>query len=104
MDFRIDKTFSIGYFNINVYAYVQNVLNTQNVTNVYFRTGNAYDDGWLSDPQASGKTVSNPSYGQTYASLYQVINLQNNQNQFRQNNFVNFGTPRQIRVGARIEL
>ena len=104
LDFRIDKSFSIGSFNINVYAYVQNLLNTQNVTNVYFRTGNAYDDGWLSNPLASGQSVINPSFGQTYASLYQVINLQNNQNQFRQNNFVNFGTPRQIRVGARIEL
>ncbi len=104
LDFRIDKSFSIGSFNINIYAYVQNLLNTQNVTNVYYRTGNAYDDGWLSDPLASGKTVSNPSYGQTYSGLYQVINLQNNQNQFRQNGFVNFGTPRQIRIGAKLEL
>ena len=104
LDLRIDKTISIWSMNLNIYAYVQNLLNTQNVINVYYRTGNAYDDGWLSNPLASGKTVANPAYGQTYENLYQVINLQNSQNQFRQNGFVNFGTPRQLRVGVKIEL
>jgi hypothetical protein len=104
LDLRLDKTISIGSTNLNLYVYVQNLLNTQNVTNVYYRTGNAYDDGWLSDPIASGKTVSNPTYGPTYEQLYQVINLQNSQNQFRTNGFVNFGAPRQLRVGAKLEL
>jgi hypothetical protein len=104
VDFRLDKTFSIGSANLNVYIYVQNLFNTKNVINVYYRTGNAYDDGWLSDPVASGKTVANPNYGTTYEQLYQVINLQDNQNQFRTNGFVNFGAPRQLRVGAKLEL
>lgn len=104
VDLRVDKTFSLGPVNLNVYVYVQNLFNTKNVTNVYYRTGNAYDDGWLSDPVASGKTVANPAYGTTYEQLYQVINLQNNQNQLRTNGFVNFGAPRQLRVGAKLEL
>ncbi|MCX7985135.1 MAG: TonB-dependent receptor [Bacteroidetes bacterium] len=102
LDLRVDKTFSLGIADINVYVYVQNLLNTKNVINVYYRTGNAYDDGWLSDPVASGKTVQ--TFGQTYVDLYRVINLENNQHQLRQNGFVNFGSPRQIRVGARVEL
>jgi len=102
LDLRVDKTFSVGPVVFNVYVYVQNLLNTRNVTNVYYRTGNAYDDGWLSDPVASGNTVS--TYGETYRQLYEVMNLQNNQNQFRQNGYVNFGTPRILRVGAKIEL
>ncbi len=104
VDLRLDKTFALGPTNVNVYVYVQNLFNTKNVLNVYYRTGNAYDDGWLSDPVASGKTVSNPIYGSTYEQMYRVINLQNNQNQFRTNGFVNFGAPRQLRVGAKLEL
>jgi hypothetical protein len=101
LDFRIDKTFSLPLVDLNIYAYVQNILNTQNVVNVYYRTGNAYDDGWLSDPVASGKSVA--AYGQRYVALYQVMNLQDNQNQILTNGFSNFGMPRQIRVGAKIE-
>jgi len=104
LDLRVDKSFSIGSVTVNVYAYVQNLLNTKNVVNVYYRTGNAYDDGWLSNPVASGNTVSNPVYGPTYEQLYEVMNLQNNQNSFRQNGFTNFGAPRQLRVGAKLEL
>ncbi|MCX6120925.1 MAG: TonB-dependent receptor [Ignavibacteriales bacterium] len=102
LDLRVDKSFSVGSVNFNVYVYVQNLLNTKNVTNVYYRTGNAYDDGWLSDPVASANTVS--TYGATYQQLYEVMNLANNQNQFRQNGYVNFGIPRILRVGAKIEL
>ena len=101
LDLRIDKTFSLPMVDLNIYLYVQNLLNTQNVINVYYRTGNAYDDGWLSDPTASGKTVQ--SFGQLYQQLYQVMNLQDGQNQLRTNGFLNFGMPRQVRVGAKIE-
>jgi hypothetical protein len=101
LDLRIDKTIAIATVDVNIYAYVQNILNTQNVLNVYYRTGNAYDDGWLSDPVASGKSVE--QYGPKYVALYQVMNLQDNQNQIRTNGFSNFGVPRQVRVGAKIE-
>ena len=101
LDLRIDKTFSLPMVDLTIYAYVQNLLNTQNVINVFYRTGNGYDDGWLSDPVNSGKSVD--QYGAPYVALYQVMNLQNDQNQIRTNGFSNFGTPRQVRVGARIE-
>jgi len=100
-DLKIDKTIDFGGVGLNIYIYAQNLLNTKNVINVWYRTGNAYDDGYLSDPTASGKTVS--TYGQNFVQLYQVENIQNNQSQFFENGFVNFGTPRQIRVGARLE-
>ncbi len=101
LDLRIDKTISLSVVDLNIYAYVQNLLNTKNVINVYYRTGNAYDDGWLSDAVASGKSVE--QYGAKYVALYQVMNLQDNQNQIRTNGFSNFGMPRQVRVGAKIE-
>ncbi len=100
-DFRLDKTVNISGVGLNIYLYVQNLLNTQNVINVYYATGNAYDDGWLNT--ASGQAAVQ-SHGQTYADLWQVVNIENNQAQYRLNGFVNFGTPRQIRLGARVEL
>jgi hypothetical protein len=101
LNLRIDKSFDIGPLSVNVYAYVQNLLNTQNVINVFYRTGNAYDDGFLSDPLASDKTIQ--QYGNGFTQMYNVINLQNSQNQFRTNGFNNFGSPRQLRVGAKLE-
>lgn len=101
LDFRIDKTFSLPMIDLNIYVYVQNLLNTQNVINVYYRTGNAYDDGWLSNPTASSNTLA--QYGAMYQQLYEVMNLQDNQNQIRTNGYSNFGLPRQVRVGAKIE-
>lgn len=101
LDARIDKTFNLGSINLNIYAYAQNVLNTKNVVNVFLRTGNAYDDGWLSRPTASAQIVENE--GPMYIPMYQVINLQDNQNQRDFNGYGNFGTPRQIRIGARLE-
>jgi len=101
LDFRIDKTFSLSVADLNVYVYVQNILNTQNVINVYYRTGNAYDDGWLSNPNASAKTIA--QYGAMYEQLYQVLNLQDNMNQLDFNGYTNFGMPRQVRVGAKLE-
>ena len=101
LDLRVDKNFDIGGLGLDIYIYAQNLLNTQNVINVYYRTGNAYDDGWLSRPTASGQIIQNE--GPLYIPLYQVINLADNQNQRAANGFDNFGTPRQIRVGARLE-
>ena len=101
LNLRIDKSFDIGPLSVNIYVYIQNLLNTQNVINVFYRTGNAYDDGFLSDPLASDKTIQ--QYGNGFAQMYTVINLQNSQNQVRTNGFNNFGSPRQLRVGAKLE-
>lgn len=105
IDFRLDKTISLGPANLNVYCYVQNLLNTKNVTNVYARTGNAYDDGFLTNPDLGAKIANGPNRGQTYLNLYRAMNLEDRQHVWRFNGTQNdlFGTPRQLRVGARVE-
>jgi hypothetical protein len=104
-DLRLDKTISFGGANLNIYFYVQN-LNTKNVNNVYLRTGNAYEDGFLTNPNLGGKIPDQPGRGQLYADLYRAINLENRQHVWRFNGTVQdlFGTPRQLRLGARLEL
>jgi outer membrane receptor protein involved in Fe transport len=109
LDLRIDKTVSIGgLFDVNFYVYVQNLLNTKNVYNVYSRTGNAEDDGFLTNPNLSSAIIANN--GPRYVDLYRAINLQNRQhywaNQLDPNNEFGggdlFGPPRQVRFGLNI--
>jgi hypothetical protein len=101
LDLRIDKTVSILNFDVNIYVYVQNVLNTKNVTNVYYATGNAYNDGFLQSAIAQ-KLIASATYTQRFADLYQTIDLANRQANFNRNGFDLFGTPRQLRAGILI--
>ncbi|TLY27544.1 MAG: TonB-dependent receptor [Ignavibacteria bacterium] len=102
IDLRVDKSFSFAGSTFNIYGYVQNVLNTQNVVNVYYRTGNAYDDGYLANPGLSQKVVE--GLGQNYVDLYNAINVGDRQHQWSLNGVDLFSTPRQLRFGIRYEL
>jgi hypothetical protein len=101
-DLRLDKTISMFGVNANVYFYVQNLLNTQNVTNVYEETGNAYDDGFLTNPNRSQKIVE--AQGQKYKEMYEAVNLKNRQHYWRDYGYDLFSPPRQIRAGIRFDL
>lgn len=101
LDFRVDKTFSLAGLDLNAYVYVQNALNSRNVINVYYATGNAYDDGFLSG--TDGLNVIE-SRGEKFADLYRVVNLENRQHNWSRNGFDLFSTPRQVRLGLRLEL
>ncbi len=102
---RIDKNFMIKWGSknesneslwkngqktstLNVYLQVLNVLDRQNVQNVYAYTGNADDDGFL-----------------TSAAFQDVIRQQINEESFRDQyairlqNMYNFELPRRIRLG-----
>jgi hypothetical protein len=101
VDMNFDKNFALKFggegdkqkaANLNVYLWVTNLLNTQNVASVYRFTGTSDDDGYLA------------------AAQYQnVINTQNSPTSFRNyysmfvNNPYNLGSPRQIRLGVRFD-
>lgn len=104
IDLRLDKTLALGPLDANFYVYVQNLLNTQNVVNVYRRSGNAYDDGYLTNPELSGAALSNPDLGSRYKEMYEAINLQNGQHYRRVTGNDLWGSPRQIRFGVKLEL
>ncbi len=97
LDAKVDKAFSVGPLRANIYLWVINVLNTKNVVNVFNVSGDAYDDGWLSSPQGSSQVESlRNAYGdeqaQRYIDLYKAMTYSAG----------NFGTPRQIRLGIRL--
>lgn len=78
--------------NLNIYCQVNNVLNTQNIVGVYGATGTPDDDGYLSE-----------------ARYQQFIAQQNSEISFREyyalkaNNPYNYGLPRTIRLGVKID-
>ncbi len=98
LDARIDKSFSIGPLNLNVYLWVINVLNTQNVIDVFNTTGDAFDDGFLATD--AGKTSYNGiknAYGEDAANTFKELYLADIYDP------AFFGPPRQIRLGIKLE-
>jgi len=102
LDIKVDKIFRFGTVNVSAFMYLENALDTKNVINVYSRTGNAYDDGFLTDPSLSSEILA--AQGDTYRTLYEDVNLANGQHY--KNDFGRdlFGAPRTIRFGVSIDL
>lgn len=92
LDARLDKTVRFGSFDANIYVYVQNILGTDNAVDVFPRTGDPKDDGWLSIANGRAKV---DTYGQPYVDAYRAFYLGQNA--------ANFGPPRQIRFGIKLE-
>ncbi|MBT4502706.1 MAG: TonB-dependent receptor [Gemmatimonadetes bacterium] len=103
IDLRLDKGFSLFGSEAQVYTYVQNLLNRKNEINVFSRTGNAEDDGFLTNPEMSGQIVE-ASGGLAYTQLYQAINLVNRQHYWYNQGGDILGEPRQIRFGLKFSL
>ncbi len=94
---RAEKGFRVGGVMLNAYALVKNLFNAKHILNVYNRTGNAFDDGFLTDPELSGKIVEN--LGQSYVDLYTAANLVNRKHWVEDYGFDLFGVPREINFG-----
>jgi len=109
VDMRLDKTFNIAeLFDLNIYFYVINLLDTKNIENVFMRTGTETDDGYLGDPNLGGTQVN--TYGPDFAALYTALNLDYHQQWYAATTGaayttqpVIYGPPRQIRFGIRLE-
>lgn len=94
VDLRLDKTVSLpGQLSANIFIQVVNLFNAKNVQDVFSNTGSAESNGYLTDPNLTGyKQIQ--KYGQQYAQLYQALNI----------DYAGlYGTPRQIRLGIRLE-
>jgi outer membrane receptor protein involved in Fe transport len=108
IDLNWNKMFFMDMFNFELYVNVLNLLNTKNVINVYPTTGTPYDDGWLKSPLATSyKELPN------YEAFYKAINNMNRWGimQASEDPFGGgatfgdvYGTPREIRVGMKVEL
>ena len=100
VNLKVDYTLKLGGMGVTVFAYVENLLDTKNVINVYSRSGNAYDDGFLTDPKLSTEIVA--ANGQTYVDLYRNINLENRQHYINDFGRDVFATPQIVRMCASV--
>lgn len=97
VDLRIDKDFVIGKekfkspLHVNVYFRVQNLLNRQNIINVYPATGSPTDDGYLSDLDGDGpqEVAQYQALGVDFETLYNL----------RVQNPGNISLPRRMFIG-----
>ena len=99
-DLRVDKGFDLFGADAQAYFYIRNLFNRQNVINVYWRTGNDSDDGFLTDDELSSKIVE-ANGGLQYRELYEFVNLANRQHYWFAQGGDIYGEPRQLRFGIR---
>jgi len=102
LNLKVEKGFRVGGVKLKAFMYVENLMDTKNVINVYSRSGNAYEDGYLTDPSLSAGITA--AQGQLYTDLYRNINLGNRQhfmNDFAQDVF---GLPRVTKFGISVDL
>jgi outer membrane receptor protein involved in Fe transport len=85
IDLKIDKTVPIWKTNWNFYIYVTNLLNNQLINAVYEATGRPDGDGYFSTPYVINAT---PQYLADYT--------------YRIQNPFNWGPPRQVRFGVKL--
>ena len=97
---NIDKSFELTFGEgedakkayLNVYFWITNLLNTQNITGVYRFTGTPDDDGYLAAAQYQPQieTKNDPDAYRNYYSMYV-------------DNPFNLGVPRTIRLGVKLD-
>jgi outer membrane receptor protein involved in Fe transport len=98
VNLRVDRRFDLGGTNLVAYLWVQNLFDQNNVVDVYSRTGLADDDGWL-DSSAGDDVVDavEATGGATAAQSFRDHYRLAARDPF------NYGIPRQIRLGVRVD-
>jgi outer membrane receptor protein involved in Fe transport len=91
LDLKVDKTFSMGSTDVNVYLWMLNVLNTKNVVTVLDFTGQPDDDGYF-------QTAAGQQYAKTEGAEAEQGY------RYRLGAPANWGVPRQLRLGFRVDI
>jgi len=92
LDGRIDKAVAVGPLSLDIYIYVINLLGTDNPVNAFARTGDPASDGWFATPGGYNDAQQN---GAQYVAFYNAVNDGKNSG--------NWGPPRQIRFGVKMD-
>ncbi|MEM1269119.1 MAG: TonB-dependent receptor [Bacteroidota bacterium] len=92
VNLRIDRAFSLGdNLNLTAFLWIQNLLDTDTIVNVYQATGLAETDGWL----VSGE-------GQDFVNNQESPLLASELYGFAADSPFNYGIPRLTRLGLRV--
>ena len=98
---KVGKKMSLRGTNVTLYLRAMNLFNRKNVINVYRRTGNTSDDGFLNSPELSQQIVA--ARGEEYVDMFEKINLQNRQHYWTNQGGDLFDEPRQVRIGLSLD-
>lgn len=98
VDLNLSKVFWIGTSTVEMYVNVLNLFNSKQIVNVHPATGTAQDDGWLNSTLAA-PFASTPYY----TDFYKAINIDNRWAYMGVAGDL-YGSPRQVRVGMKLEL
>lgn len=90
LDLKANKTFTVSKLSFDVYVWVINVFDRENVVEVYEGSGLADNTGWLAT-----------SEGQNYVSQFASEDGEAKYN-IKQRNPMHYDTPRQVRLGLRM--
>ncbi len=90
IDLKVEKAIAVGNnMLITPYVWIENLLDTDNITNVYRSTGDPLTTGWLNtDAGRNAILLNGEGWRQDYVAL--------------ERNPRNFGIPRLIRLGLKI--
>lgn len=90
IDLKVDKSFKTGIANIVPYLWIENLLDRENFIKVWGSTGEPDNTAFLTTPEGQLEIQSaGPGYAEDYKAL--------------ERDPTNYGKPRTIRVGTRIE-
>lgn len=90
IDLKLEREIPFGQVYVTPFVWVKNLLNTENVTSVYWATGLPDEDGYLATPE--GQVIAESTNGAEFVELYNL----------KQHNPLNYGEPRQIYLGLRV--
>jgi len=91
LDIKVEKSFAVGGFLVTPYLWIQNLLGGENVNGVWRSTGDPFTTGFLNTSDGQAAIQSNgEGFRQDYESL--------------ERDPVNFGIPRLIRLGLKVNL
>jgi hypothetical protein len=89
LDLKANKTFAISRLSFDVYVWVINVFDRKNVVEVYEGSGLADNTGWLATQD-----------GQAFVSEFSENGVE--KYNIKQRNPMHYDTPRQVRLGLRM--
>ncbi|MCH7516311.1 MAG: TonB-dependent receptor [Bacteroidetes bacterium] len=91
IDLKVEKSFKTGGLLVTPYLWIQNLLGSENITDVWRSTGDPNTTGWLNTPDGQAAIQSNgEGFRQDYESLERDPD--------------NFGIPLLIRLGLKVNL
>jgi hypothetical protein len=92
MSLKLEKMFKLSNLSVTPYIWIENLLDAENAVTVYRSTGSPYTTAWLETPDGMAAAKSSPKGVDAYRADFSAYERDPN----------NFGIPRQIRLGLKI--